>query len=63
MTTQVRNILESFDMLTEVDKRELATEIIRRSMLLDAPPLTDPQLIGAAEETFLELDRREASNA
>ena len=50
-------------MLPEVDKRELATEIIRRSMLLDAPPLSDQQLVGEAEETFLELDRREASNA
>jgi hypothetical protein len=63
MTAQVRTILESFDMLPEVDKRELATEIIRRSTLLDAPPLTDQQLVGVAEETFLELDRREASNA
>ena len=63
MTTQVRNILESFDTLPEVDKRELATEIIRRSVLLDSPPMTDPQLVSAAEETFLELDRREASDA
>ena len=63
MTTQVRNILESFDMLPEVDKRELASEIIRRSQSLDVPPLTDEQLVGAAEETFLELDRREANDA
>jgi hypothetical protein len=63
MTTQVRNILESFDMLPEPDKRELASEIIKRSQRLDSPPLTDEQLIGAVEESFLELDRREARNA
>jgi hypothetical protein len=63
MTTQVRNILESFDMLPETDKRELAAEILRRSQMFDALPLTDEQLVGAAEETFLELDRREAENA
>ena len=63
MTTQVRNILESFDMLPEVDKRELAAEILRRSQMFDASPLTDEQLVGAAEETFLELDRREAEHA
>ena len=63
MTTQVRNILESFDMLPDVDKRELAAEILRRSQWLDTPSLTDEQLIGEAENTFLELDRREAHDA
>jgi len=63
MTTQVRTILESFDMLPEVEKRELATEILRRSVMLDVPPLTDQELVVAAEETFLELDRREARDA
>jgi hypothetical protein len=63
MTTQVRAILQSFDMLPEVEKRELATEIIRRSQALDVLPLTDEQLVGAAEEVFLTLDRREADDA
>jgi hypothetical protein len=63
MTTQVRTFLESFDTLSELDKRELAAEILKRSQMLDAPPLSDEQLIGAAEETFLELDRREEGHA
>jgi hypothetical protein len=63
MTTRVRNILESFDLLSETDQRELASEILRRSRRLDIPPLTDEQLVFAAEETFLELDRREANDA
>jgi hypothetical protein len=63
MTAQVQNILDSFDALSEAEKRELAAEIIRRSQTLDGPPLTDEQLVAAAEETFLELDRREATDA
>jgi hypothetical protein len=63
MTAQVRNFLESFDTLSDFDKRELAAEILKRSQMLDSPPLSDEQLIGAAEETFLELDRREANHA
>ncbi len=63
MTTQVREILQSFDMLPEVDKRELSTEIIKRSLTLDEPPLTDEQLVDAAEELFLELDQNEADHA
>jgi len=63
MTTQVQNILTSIDMLPDADKRELTAEILRRSQMFDAPPLTDQQLIGAAEDAFLELDRREANHA
>jgi hypothetical protein len=59
MATQVNSILELFDMLSEADKRALAAEIIKRSLQLDAPPLTDEELIGAAAETFLDLDRHE----
>jgi hypothetical protein len=63
MITQVRNFLDSFDSLSDLDKRELTAEIIKRSRMLDAPPLSDEQLIGAAEETFLELDRHEENHA
>jgi hypothetical protein len=63
MTTQVQELLHSFDALSDGDKRELATEILRRSLTLDSPPLSDEQLVGAAEEVFLQLDRREAESA
>ena len=63
MTIQAHEILKSFDMLPEVDKRELTAEIIKRSLSLEQPPLTDEQLVDAAEELFLELDRNEADDA
>jgi len=63
MTAQVQDMLHTFDLLPEGDKRELAGEILRRSLMLDVPALSDEQLVGAAEERFLQLDRSEAADA
>ncbi len=63
MTAQVQELLHTFDLLPDGDKRELASEILRRTLTLDVPPLSDEQLVGAAEDLFLQLDRREAADA
>jgi len=63
MTVQVQDMLHTFDLLPEGDKRELASEILRRSLTLDVPALSEEQLAGAAEELFLQLDRNEAAEA
>ena len=62
MSTQVQEILRSFEVLPDGDKRELASEILRRSLTLDTPPLSDEELVGAAEAVFLALDRNEAAD-
>jgi hypothetical protein len=41
MTAQIQAILQSCELLPEDDKRELVTELLRRSVTLDAPPLSD----------------------
>jgi hypothetical protein len=63
MTAQVQDMLHTFDLLPDGDKRELASEILRRTLTLDVPPLSDEQLVGAAEDLFLQLDRSEAADA
>jgi hypothetical protein len=63
MTAQVQELLHTFDLLPDGDKRELASEILRRTLTLDALPLSDEQLVGAAEELFLQLDHNEAADA
>jgi hypothetical protein len=63
VTVQAQEILHSFDALPDADKREVATEILRRSVDLGAPPLSDEELVFAAEEIFLRLDRNEAADA
>ena len=62
MSTTVEEILDSFDHLSETEKRELAFEIIRRTVEFDLPALTDEELVLNAEALFLELDKRESAN-
>lgn len=62
MTAAVQNILKSYERLPEVEKQELAAEIIRRSLELSLPPLSDEDFILNAEEIFKELDQRESKN-
>jgi len=63
MTTEAQNLIRSFDSLQEPDKIEVAAEIIRRSVALDMPPLSDDQLIAIADELFLEMDKEESKDA
>jgi hypothetical protein len=63
MTTDAQNLIRSFDSLQEPDKIEVAAEIIRRSVALDMPPLSDDQLTAIADELFLEMDKEESKDA
>ena len=60
MTKSVEQLLKSFEQLPEAEKRELAAEIIKRSLALDLPELSDESLILAADQIFLQLDREES---
>lgn len=62
MTSSVQQLVHSFDLLSEAEKRELAWEILRRTVDLDLPSLSDEEFVLSAEELFLELDRREAQD-
>ena len=53
MTAQVQEILHSFELLPEGDKREVAAEILRRSLAMASPPLSDEDLIISAEGAFV----------
>lgn len=63
MSTEIESILQSFERLSMPDKREVASEIIRRSLSLDLPPLSDDELVGIANELFVSLDQNEADDA
>lgn len=60
MSAAIHNLLVSFEQLGEDEKRELATEIIRRVAHFEFPPLTDEELVLTAEAVFSELDRCES---
>ena len=60
MTRSVEELLNSFEKLAEAEKRELASEIIKRSLTLDLPELSDDSLVAAADQIFLQLDDEES---
>ena len=62
MTTTVENILNSFELLSEYEKIELASEIMRRTAKFGFPPLTDDDLVYLADEVFIELDKVESED-
>ena len=63
MGTPAENVIATFEELPDAEKREVAAAILRRSLEIEFPPLSDNELVLSAEETFLELDRREAEDA
>jgi hypothetical protein len=58
MTQAAKKLLEDFDALREVDQAEVLAELLRR---VAATPhdLPDEDLVTAANQLFLELDRRD----
>jgi len=63
MATTTQHFLDSFDLLSVAEQQVVACEILRRMRDVDLPPLTDEELVLSAEALFLELDRREATDA
>jgi hypothetical protein len=55
LTPQVEELLDSFERLSKVERREFTTEILRRTTALALPLPTDEELVVNAEEAFLSL--------
>ena len=63
MNSAVQHVLAAFDQLKADEKREAASEILKRAMHFDYPVLDDETLAQIADETFQEYDAREAADA
>ncbi len=61
MTTAVKELLNTFDALTDQEKHEAATQLLRRVLVGESGDVTEDVLVFASEELFLELDAREAT--
>jgi len=59
MTTEAKYVIEQFGALPDPTKREVLTELIRMSQNLEYPEISDEELRSAANDLFLEYDRRE----
>ena len=62
MSSKVKSFLESFEALSAPEQREAAAAILKRTALWDSPPLTDEDLVMAAEAVFLQYDAEEAAS-
>jgi hypothetical protein len=62
MTALVQELLNAFDRLTDSDRLDLVSEVLKRTRYLDFPPLSDEDLALNSEALFLELDEQEAVN-
>lgn len=62
MMTTAQDVLEKFGQLPQTEKKKVVSVILRESLEIETPEISDEELIFNAEEIFLELDRREAEN-
>jgi hypothetical protein len=63
MGTPAENLIATFKLLPHTEKQKVASAILRHTLQIEFPPVTDEELVLSAEETFLELDRRKAEDA
>ncbi len=62
MITTAQDILEQFGHLPMTEKKKVVSVILRESLEVETPELSDDELVFNAEEIFLELDKREAED-
>ena len=61
MTQAAKKLLEEFDALQDGDRAEVLTELLRRVALTPHDLPSPDDLAAAADQLFVELDRRERS--
>ena len=62
MTEAVRELLHTFDTLTDAEKQEATVQLLRRAIEDESGDVPEDALVAAAEELFLELDAQEAAD-
>ena len=63
MTQTAQDIISTFDHLPTNEQMEITKIILRRSLEIETPSMSEDDLVLNAEELFLELDRLEAIDA
>lgn len=62
MTSAVRDLLRSFHSLSDAEKHEVASLLLRQVVQEEAGDVGDDAIVAVAEEFFLDLDEREAGD-
>lgn len=59
MTAEAKHIVDDFRSLPDAAKREVLAELVRISGRIEYPPISDDELLAAANDVFLAYDERE----
>ena len=59
MTATGKHILEDFESLPDVEKREVLSNLLRISRGIDYPEVSDGELVAAADMIFLSYEEME----
>ena len=59
MTAGAQHVIEDFEKLTDLEKRQVLAELLHVAQSLEYPAIADDELLSAANAVFLEHDRRE----
>ena len=62
MTSAVRDLLRSFQSLSDAEKYETASLLLRQVVQDETGDIGDDALVAVAEDLFLNLDAREAGD-
>jgi hypothetical protein len=61
MSRNAQAVLTAFDELPPAAREEVVSELLRRVAQSEHAPLSDDELVAAADQVFVDLDRRENS--
>lgn len=62
MTDDAKGVLDAFDSLSAEERQEVLAELLRRAAQSDHKTPSDQELVAAADQVFLELDRSESKD-
>ena len=62
MTADAKHLVDEFEALPDPSKREVLSRLLRSARGIDYPEIGDDELTAAADEVFLEYDRRESGD-
>ena len=56
MTAAGKHILDDFESLPDLEKREVLSNLLKISRGIDYPEVTDEEMVGGADAVFLSYD-------
>jgi len=61
VTAEAKHLIEDFGKLSDIEKREVLSELLQAAKRLEYPAISEDEMASAANQVFLEYDRREAN--